>query len=118
MAVGGIWTETIMSVEYIDNSRQVLAAVNARMTQDLVAFLEEATDVAKTNAPIDTGALRESIDFTPKSPSQLPPQGFEFFTRTGYGAWLELGTSKIAPKHFMQQGIMQGAKVMEQKNRG
>jgi hypothetical protein len=106
------------SVEYVDNSKNVLTAVNAKTAKDMVAFLEEAADVAKTNAPIDTGALRESIDFEPKSPSQLPPNGFKFFTRTGYGAWLELGTSKIAPRHFMQEGIMRGAKVMEQENRG
>jgi hypothetical protein len=67
------------------------------------SFMETAQEVAKEQAPIDTGNLRDTIQWLLVSAMEII-----FFTETGYGAYQELGTSKMPGKFFMLAGVMAG----------
>lgn len=62
-------------------------------------FSEVMTDIAKTIVPVDTGNLKSSIDFREIStPRQVV---FIVFTQTGYGAYVELGTSRMRAQPYL-----------------
>lgn len=73
------------------------------------SFMDVAMEVSKDKCPVDTGTLQNSIQWKPVSLSEL-----HFFTETGYGAHVELGTSKRPGVHFMLQGMLAGAEEFEE----
>ena len=52
-----------MSVELIDNSKEVLAAFESQKKRGLMAIGEAAVGHAKEDTPVDTGRLRNSEDY-------------------------------------------------------
>jgi HK97 gp10 family phage protein len=104
----------LMSVEFIDNSKEVLRDVTVLSHGQFTEFLETAREVAKSLAPVQYGTLRNSIDFEDVT-GEL---NYIFFTRAGYGAFQELGTSKMAGKHFMQSGLQAASRELTGKLHG
>lgn len=89
--VGGIKIDT-----------RVLDRITAEMRPKVAAIIEEhgfaiASEAAQ-NAPVDTGALRNSIT----SESQMTGE-LQFTVQDGveYGIFVELGTSKMAAQPFL-----------------
>jgi len=75
------------------------------ITEDLMArfesdFLNVAREVAVQTVVRDTGNLSRSIQWRRESAGH-----WAFFTETGYGAYVELGTSRMAARPCMGPGI-------------
>ena len=75
----------------------------------LRAYLERAQSIARDTSPYDTGNLRRSVDF------KQADLGFEFFTATGYGAFVELGTARMPARPFMRQALDAAGQQMKGK---
>ncbi len=67
----------------------------------LVEFAEKATEISARLAPFITGHLQRNIDWE-EGPQQ---RGVVIFTRTGYGGWVEIGTSRMEGQRFMGRGV-------------
>ena len=89
-----------MGVVVNDRSRAALAAINRLSNTALAEFAETTADIAKTTAPIDTGNLRNSIAHDNPSARK-----FRVFTQTGYGGFVELGTSRMPAQPFLAPAI-------------
>lgn len=83
-----------------DNSRDVLKQIGALTREKLRDFAEEMTEVAKSGCPVDTGNLRDSIEWDEENVSDTQ-QAVRVFTQTGYGAFVELGTSRMAAQPYL-----------------
>jgi len=79
--------------------RQV--ALVSRRTVDKIA--DAVTDAAKSLVPVDTGALRTSIH------KEVAADSVTVATATGYGGYVELGTSRMAAQPFMRPALMKVA---------
>jgi len=96
----------------------------AKVNQDVADVLQEMANItvkyAVENSPCDTGTNRKSIgaEFTAKSGvkrfGESPPTGdsertptgndvgFRVFATSGYGGYLEIGTSKMAARPYIK----------------
>lgn len=81
-----------MSVEFTDNSRAVLDALQSAAAQGLEQCGLAAEGYAKKLAPVDTGNLRNSIGH------KVDPDGQTVYigTNAEYAAYVELGTGRYA----------------------
>ena len=81
-----------MSVEFADNSRAVLDALQSAAALGLEICGLAAEGYAKKLAPVDTGNLRNSIGHKVDSDGQTVYIG----TNAEYAAYVELGTGRYA----------------------
>lgn len=65
--------------------------LDERLAQKIEAGAKKIVRTAKSLVPVRTGKLRGSIDYVA---SRNPRKGAKVFTRTGYGAVVELGWSR------------------------
>ena len=65
-----------------------------------LAVAERAAQYARDNAPVLTGALRDSIHVE----ETRTPGEYQIVTATGYGAYPELGTANMAAEPFLVPG--------------
>lgn len=79
-----------MSVEFRDNSKEVLAALWEAATRALEKCGIAAEGFAKKAVPVDTGNLRNSISHKVDEKEKVVYIG----TNSEYGAYVELGTGK------------------------
>lgn len=79
-----------MSVEFRDNSKEVLAALREAATRALEKCGIAADGFAKKAVPVDTGNLRNSISHKVDEKEKVVYIG----TNSEYGAYVELGTGK------------------------
>ena len=82
------------------------AAFNAAMRRAIAAGMEEALDdpiktAAVEGSPERLGTNKRSIDFDVDR-SKLTGR---LFTQSGYGGYLEVGTSKMAPRPYMVPAV-------------
>jgi len=94
------------AVELRDNSAAVLKQIGDLTEGRLRDLAEEMTDVAKTNCPVDTGNLRDSIEWDAQEMS-TEKKTVTIYTQTGYGGWVELGTSRQAAQPFLAPAFKQ-----------
>lgn len=102
-----------MSVDFIDNSQEVLAAFDRQTKRGLMAIGETAVGYAKNDTPVDTGRLRNSEDY------KVEEDGVYIGTNVEYAPYIELGHSQevgryvpaigkrlvnshVAGKHFLK----------------
>lgn len=83
-------------IRFTDNSRQVLAEFEARKHRALTAVAHQGVNHAKATCPVDTGRLRGSI-----SPAVSEDSAY-IGTNVEYAIFVELGTRKMAPRHFLK----------------
>lgn len=75
---------------------QAMEIVNARAEERVLAAAQEGCLAAKARAPVETGALRESISVKADGLTA------SVLTDCAYAAAVEFGTSKRAPQPFMR----------------
>jgi len=88
------------AVEIRDNSAAVLKQITGLTKERLVDFAEEMTEVAKDGCPVDTGNLRDSIEWSEEVISEVLIAVL-VYTQTGYGFWVNNGTSRMAAQPFL-----------------
>lgn len=89
-----------MVVEFRSNLDDVQAASREQIVNWLHAIGLDASSTAAERAPHRTGALRNSISYA------VDDSALEAYIGTNipYAIYQELGTSRIAGKHFLQFG--------------
>ena len=86
-----------MKVDYKDNSKQVLSAMEKGIKNGLEAIGLTAETYAKKATPVDTGRLRNSISHTVDGEAAYIGSNVE------YAPYVELGTSRTKAHHMLQK---------------
>ena len=84
-----------------DNSRSVIEEARRLAAEQIASFCAGMATEAKELSPVDTGHNRDSIDYTANGLNG------EIFTQSGYGGWLEVGTSKMAARPYFRPAFEQ-----------
>lgn len=79
--------------------REVMDVIRAAGKRNFTAFLETFEEVAKELSPHDTGNNKDSIHAEGSWANSLMFD-MKAYTESGYGAYLELGTSKKASTEY------------------
>ena len=87
-----------MSIEFTDNSKEILSAFDKAMHNGLTAVGMTAEGHAKKNCPVDTGRLRNSISTAVDDSEEAAYIG----TNVEYAPYVELGTSRMAARPFLK----------------
>lgn len=85
------------NVKFTDNSRQVIAEMDARKKLALLAIGAAAEGHAKALTPVDTGRLRNSIAHTADSEAAY------IGTNVHYGPYVEYGTVHNKAHHMLKK---------------
>lgn len=88
------------------------AAVKLGM-RDLEELCGIMTELARQKTPVKTGKNRRSIGHTVRLRNDVPVA--TVFTSSGYGGWLEIGTSKMEARPYMAPAFDTAREVMRQK---
>ena len=86
-----------MKVDYKDNSKQVLSAMEKGIKNGLEAIGLTAETYAKKATPVDTGRLRNSISHAVDGEAAYIGSNVE------YAPYVELGTSRAKAHHMLQK---------------
>ena len=86
-----------MKVDYKDNSKQILSALEKGIKNGLEAIGLTAETYAKKATPVDTGRLRNSISHTVDGEAAYIGSNVE------YAPYVELGTSRTKAHHMLQK---------------
>ena len=86
-----------MKVDYKDNSKEVLAALEKGKHNALTAIGSSAETYAKQETPVDTGRLRNSISHAVDGEAAYIGSNVE------YAPYVELGTSRAKAHHMLQK---------------
>ena len=92
------------------NARIVAQAAISGSMQDIDDLCNKMSEVASRNSPVDTGNNRDSIATTTGMEGGKPVG--RVYTQSGYGGWLEIGTSKrpatpyLAPAYQEAKGYL------------
>ena len=90
-----------MSITFKDHSGEVLEALEQAKQRGLEAIGLAAEGHAKKSAPVDTGRLRNSIAHAVKGDAAY------IGTNVEYAPYVELGTSRQAPKPYLRPAATQ-----------
>lgn len=98
----------IVGIEGVDNVRAISASLERSAqrigAQAAAVVRRSAQDIqrlAKQNAPVDTGALRASISVSYAGDGRNSSMEAEIGPEAPYGIFLELGTSRMAPRPYL-----------------
>lgn len=86
-----------MSIEFKDNTKEVLSALEKAKKRGLEAIGLVAEGYAKEETPVDTGRLRNSISHTADEDAAY------IGTNVEYAPYVELGARGRAPIHFLKK---------------
>ncbi len=92
-----------MSVMVNDNSKNVIRDVSRLSHSALVEFTDLAKEITTEFAPVRQirgGNHRSLIDH-----DTIRKHSTRLFSQSGYGAYLEFGTSRMAPRPHFSKGI-------------
>ena len=81
------------------NTDAVLRAALAAGAEQIGTFCDTMSAIASKNSPVDTGNNRDSIA-TKTGVEGGKPVG-RVYTQSGYGGWLEIGTSKMVARPYL-----------------
>lgn len=87
-----------------DNSRSVIEEARRLAAEQIASFCAGMATEAKELSPVAKvggGNNRDSIDYTANGLNG------EIFTQSGYGGWLEVGTSKMAARPYFRPAFEQ-----------
>ncbi len=88
-----------VSYQFKDNSADVLRAFESAVQNGLTAIGERAVFHARERVPVDTGALRDSIEFT------VDDDGVSVGSDKEYAAAVETGTYKMAARPYLKPAM-------------
>ncbi len=107
-----------------DRSDEALSEAKGQVGGWLTGLLERAVVLARRHPPVGsprlTGNNARSINFSPQAgvddPLPTMQEGaFYFFTSSKYGGWLEIGTSKMPARPYMEPALTQARRQAEQR---
>ena len=102
------------TVEFEDNSKEILEALHKAGIRGLSAIGETAVDYAQDDCPVDTGRLKNSITYTVDDSQEAVFIG----TNVEYAPYVELGTYKQKAKPFLRPAAQDhGAEYRELMNK-
>lgn len=99
-----------------DNSSEIISAMKEQMETALMAVGAEAEGYAKGDCPVDTGRLRNSINWATNmnsgtgddAPQGNPEKGTVYIgTNVEYAVYVEYGDQnhKVGKKHFLRDAM-------------
>ena len=88
-----------VDVTITDRSGEIIRDMTASKERALTIIGGKAEGYAKAEAPVDTGRLRNSIANAVQGDTAY------IGTNVEYAPYQELGTTRIAPKHFLQDSV-------------
>lgn len=88
-----------MSVEFKDNSAEVIEAIRRAKERALERMGSEAEGYAKDLCPVDTGNLQNSINH------KVSGDYVYIGTNVEYAAYVELGTSRQKAKPYLKPAV-------------
>lgn len=98
-----------MPVIFNDRTRDVVRQVNSDVARHLETdFAEVMVEIAKEGSPIESGNNRDSINHRPISEFEI-----HVFTESGYGGFLELGTSRMAARPYFAPAAVEAEREFE-----
>lgn len=84
-----------------------MAELTGNFNRGVGAVAERAAEIARQNAPVLTGALRDSIHVEPDGLG-----GFDVVTDTGYGIFPEIGTAYMPAEPYLAPALVQAMDEM------
>lgn len=85
-----------LSVQFDDNSEEILNALFNAVDRGLSAIGEAAVDYAQDDCPVDTGRLKGSITY------EVSGEDVYIGTNVEYAPYVELGTYKQRAQPFLR----------------
>lgn len=82
-----------------NNVQSVIAAILEGVRDGLTEIGQASVGYARGIVPVDTGALRDSIDF------DVDGDAVAVYADTPYAAYVELGTSMHAPQPYLGPSV-------------
>lgn len=109
--------KTIIDIEVkADNSEEMIEYMQEQLETALMTIGQKAEDFAKGDCPVDTGRLRNSINWATNTgsgtgddaPQGNPEKGTVYIgTNVEYGVYVEYGDMKheVGKKHFLRDAM-------------
>jgi len=98
-----------MKVKVIDNTAKALRQMEQATEREFRLYTDDIVETAQTpwppGAPFKFGNLRDSIAIL----GELLKGTLRVVTRTGYGAYVELGTAFMAARPFLLNSIQKAS---------
>lgn len=105
------------SVKFTDRTPDVIREVSNLTGDALEDYTERATEMTKRLAPVRKvrgGNHRDSITYETTAQSIGGKiKGTRLFSQSGYGAYLELGTSKMAARPHFSKALRQAISLFQ-----
>lgn len=92
----------IKGIQIIDNSNEILSALNNQLESALEEIGQTIEENAKANTPVDTGKLRDSIQHTVDIDNKVVNVG----SGVDYAIFVEEGTKKMKGHHMLRDAVM------------
>jgi HK97 gp10 family phage protein len=83
----------------VANTARVMVAATSASLDQINSLCDTMSAIASKNSPVDTGNNRDSIA-TKTGMEGGKPVG-RVYTQSGYGGWLEIGTSRMAARPYL-----------------
>jgi len=99
------------SVKITDHTARVVKDVSRFSLNGLQDYVDTALGIITKLAPIDTGNHRSMID------QRSEGAGFVIFSASGYGGFLEEGTSRMVAQPHFSPGLQQARRELEDGGR-
>lgn len=95
------------TLEYFQSVREEVGDLEEVFKQ----YGDKVVREAKENAPVRTGALRDSLDYVADKNSVA------FVAGVDYASYVELGTSKMDPQPYLFPALVANEKMLEKEIR-
>ena len=98
-----------IDVKITDNHDKIIKALQQQLHASLEEVGKQATARAKENVPVDTGKLKNSIDYS------VSDDGLKIGTDVEYGKYVELGSvHNHSASHFLLNAMQNHASEYKQ----
>ncbi len=89
-----------VSITYDNGLAEIAQRIEGSLGEIIAAGAEAVSQSAKSMCPVDTGALRDSIGVS------MEGNRAEISANTDYAAYVEFGTSKMAPQPYLVPSLI------------
>ena len=89
-----------IDVKFKQPAQSVISVIEKATERQFTNFLDDFEEIAKELSPYETGNNRSQIHVKRRWAASKKFYDMEAWTESGYGAYLELGTSKKSSKFY------------------